>query len=166
VVFLQSGAALEDSIRQFLTASLEKAGFKVVDKADLVVSAVCKPQQQQTVRVNMDGRWPIREADIQERAITPHASYLQMSLNDKELWKRGFVARPMMTIWMKQGESLDQALQRLTQPNLMIFAHAQFSPYVARPGNATANGAYGVSHFTARGIVDGSESGRDRVAFE
>jgi hypothetical protein len=41
-----------------------------------------------------------------------------------------------------------------------------FSPYVAKPGKATPNGAYGVSQFTARGIVDGSSSGEGRAAFE
>jgi hypothetical protein len=114
----------------------------------------------------MDGRWPPRPEDFQERTITPHASYLEMTLNDELLWKRGFVAQPHMTIWLKQGESLDEALVRYTQPNFTIFTNAMFSPYVAKPGKATPNGAYGVSQFTARGIVDGGASGNGRVAFE
>jgi hypothetical protein len=89
-----------------------------------------------------------------------------MTYKGEELWKRGFVAKPFMTIWMNQGENLDQALQRLTQPNLTIFTHAQFSPYVAKPGKATPNGAYGASQFTDRGIVDTGSTGNGRVAFE
>jgi hypothetical protein len=166
IVFLQQGAAQSDLIRQALTAALIEAGFKVVDKSNLVVKAICKPQPQQTIRVNVDGRWPPRPEDFQERMITPHASYLEMTLNDEPLWKRGFVARPHMTIWIKQGESLDEALARYTQPNFTIFTNAMFSPYVAKPGKATPNGAYGVSQFTARGIVDGSTSGSERAAFE
>jgi hypothetical protein len=166
VVFLQPGAAIQDTVRELLKAGIEKAGLKVVEKSDLVVKAVCKPQEQQTIKVNVDGRWPIREADVQERTITPHASYLEMTYKGEELWKCGFVAKPFMTIWMNQGENLDQALQRLTQPNLTIFTHAQFSPYVAKPGKATPNGAYGASQFTDRGIVDTGSTGNGRVAFE
>ena len=166
VVVLQPGAAQGDLIRQALTAGLQEAGFKVVERSDLVVKAVCKPQPQQTIKVNVDGRWPPRPEDIQERTVTPHASYLEMSLKGEALWKRGFIAQPFMTIWMNQGETLDQALQRLTQPNLTIFTQAKFSPYVAKPGKATPNGAYGVSQFTTRGIVDGGPSGNQRAAFE
>jgi hypothetical protein len=166
VVFLEPGAAVQDTVRQLLKTSLEKAGFKIVEKSDLVVKAVCKPQEQQTIKVNVDGRWPVRDEDIQERTVTPHASYLEMTYKGEELWKRGFVAKPFMTIWMNQGENLDQALQRLTQPNLTIFTHAQFSPYVAKPGKATPNGAYGASQFTESGIVDTGATGNGRVAFE
>jgi hypothetical protein len=167
VVLLQPGAAQNDLIRQALTAALQEAGFKVVEKSDLVVKAICKPQPQQTIKINVGGRWPPRPEDFQEHTITPHASYLEMTLNGEGLWKRGFVARPYMTIWMEKNETLQQALQRLTQPNLSIFTQARFSPYVAKPGTATPNGAYGVSQFTARGIVDGGGStGNGRVAFE
>ena len=125
-----------------------------------------KPQPQQTIRVNMGDRFRARPEDIQERSITPHASYLEMTLGGDAMWKRGFVAQPHMVVYLEQGETLDQALARYTQPNFAIFAHAMFSPYVAKPGKATPNGAYGVSQFTARGIVDGSSSGGGRAAFE
>jgi hypothetical protein len=160
-----TGGTQGDLIRQVLTAALRDAGFNVVDKSDLVVKAICKPQPPQTIRVNMGDRFRPRPEDIQERSITPHASYLEMTLGGDTLWKRGFVAQPHMVIYLEQGESLDQALARYTQPNFAIFSNAMFSPYVAKPGKATPNGAYGVSQFTARGIVDGSGSG-GRVAFE
>ena len=146
---------------------MEAAGLKVVDKADLVVKAVCKPQPQQTIKINTDNRWPRRESDIVERTVTPHASFLEMALKGETLWKRGYVAQPHMTIWLEEGESLDQALERLTKPNLTIFTHAKFSGHVARPGKATANGAYGVSQFTTSGIIDGQSSdGRGGAVFE
>lgn len=166
IVMLQPGSAQSDLIKQSLTASLQEAGLKVVDKSDLVVKAVCKPQPQQTVRINVDGRWPARPEDFQDHTITPHASYLEMRLKDQVLWQRGFVARPHMVIWVNEGETLEQALQRLTQPNFAIFTNTKFSPYVARPGKATSNGAYGVSQFTSRGIVDGSGRGKNSDSFE
>jgi hypothetical protein len=164
VVMLNPGRAQGDVIRELLAVGLEAAGLKVVDKADLVVKAVCKPQPQQTIKINTDNRWPRRAEDIVERTITPHASFLEMTLKGEILWKRGYVAQPHMTIWLEEGESLDQALERLTKPNLTIFTHAKFSGHVARPGKATANGAYEVSQFTTSGIIDGqSADGRGGV---
>jgi hypothetical protein len=160
------GAAPGDLVREVLAAALRDAGFKVVDKSNLVVKAICKPQEQQTIRVNVGDRFRPRPEDIEERSITPHASYLEMTHSGEQLWKRGFVTRPHMMIYLNQGESLDEALARYTQPNFTIFSFAMFSPYVAKPGKATPNGAYGVSQFTARGIVDGSSSGEGRAAFE
>jgi hypothetical protein len=167
VVMLNPGGAQGDMIREALSRSLEAAGLEVVDHADLVVKAVCKPQPQQTIYVNTDNRWPVRKEDIVERTITPHASFLEMTLKGETLWKRGYVAEPHMTIWAKPGETLDQALERLTQPNLGVFTMAKFSAYVAKPGKATPNGAYGVSQFSASGLVDGkSTSGGAGGVFE
>ncbi len=164
VVVLNPAKAQGDLIRQSLAARLQAAGLRVVDHADLVVKAVCKPQPQQTIRVNVDGRFPVRKGDIVERTVTPHASYLQMSLGNEVLWKRGFVAQPGMLIVLMNGESLDQALARITKPNIRLFTNAKFSAYVAKPGKANSNGAYGVSQFTAHGLIDGKSSGA--AAFE
>ena len=46
-----------------------------------------------------------------------------------------------MMIWIEKGETLDKALERMTKPNVGLFTNAKFSPYVARPGKATPNGA-------------------------
>ena len=91
LVVLNPNGAQNDVIRQMLANALESSGLKVVDHSDLVIKAVCKPQPQQVIRVNVDGRFPPRPEDIQERTITPHASYLEMSLKGQVLWKRGFV---------------------------------------------------------------------------
>jgi hypothetical protein len=166
LVVLNPSGAQNDVIRQMLASGLEEAGLKIVDKSDLVVKAVCKPQPQQTIRVNVDGRFPPRPEDFQERSITPHASYLEMTLKGQTLWKRGYVAQPFMTIWINKGENLDQALERYTKPNVGLFTSARFSPYVARPGKASPNGAYGVSQFTAHGLVDGRSGTGRGAAFE
>lgn len=159
ITVIDPSGAQNDIVRQMLARALASAGLKVVDKADLVVKAVCKPQPAQTIKVNVDGRFPPRPEDFQERSITPHASYLEMSLKGETLWKRGFIAQPHMTIWIQKGETLDQALERMTKPNVGLFTQAKFIPYVARPGKATPNGAYGVSQYTAHGLVDGRSTG-------
>jgi hypothetical protein len=149
------GIISPDEVRESLTKELEAAGLRVVDDAELVVKAVCKQQEQQTIRINIDNRLPVRKKDIVERTITPHASYLEMTLHGEVVWKRGYLARPGAIFFLEKGESLDQALERLTKPNLDLFKNAGFSGYVARPGKATDNGAYGVSNLTTRGLVDG-----------
>ncbi len=167
IVVLNSNGAQNDVIRRSLTNALQEAGLKVVEHSDLVVKAVCKPQPQQTIRIRVDNRFPPRAQDVVERTITPHATYLEMSLKGEVLWRRGFVAEPHVMIWLQHGETLDRALERLTKPNVGLLTHAKFSPYVARPGKATPNGAYGVSQFTAHGLVDGrSSSGGGGAAFE
>lgn len=155
IVVLDSNVAAADVVRRKLEAALEAAGLKVVDGAKLKLKAICKPQPTQTIRINTDNRWPVREKDIVERTITPHASYLELSLAGEPLWKRGYVATPGLVIYLKAGESLDQALERLTNPDLGVFTGAKFSGYVARPGKATNNGAYGVSQFSTHGWKDG-----------
>ncbi len=153
-----------DEVRQLLASALEDAGLHVVDDAPLVVKAVCKPQERQRIRINTDRRLPVREKDIVERTITPHASQLEMTLDGATVWKRGYVARPGYIFFLEKGESLDQALDRLTKPNPSLFKNFKFNGYIARPGTATEGGAYGVSQLTDAGVVDGDRSGR-RAAF-
>jgi hypothetical protein len=165
IVVINSGGEEKDLIRSSLANALEAAGLRVVDKSDLVVRAICKKQPSQEVAINVDGRWPVRQQDVVRRTITPHASYLEMTLRGDVLWKTGYVARPGYTFFIEQGETLDAALTRLTRPNLNVFKNAKFFAHIARPGKATDNGAYGVSRLTSRGLIDGSESGRDRASF-
>jgi hypothetical protein len=167
VVFLNQNRAAGDLVRKALAASLEAAGLKVVNHADLVVKVVCKPERQQKLRINVDRRFPVRPGDFVERTITPHASTMEMSLKGETLWTRGYVARPGGLIIVNEGETLDQCLQRLSQPNLQLFSNFKFSGYVARPGKATRDGAYGVSQFTSQGLVDGkSADGSKNGVFE
>jgi hypothetical protein len=160
VVQIEPGRPLADLVRKALAASLTEAGLKVVDKSELVVKAVCKPQSQQQIKINMHDRRPGigafgGQSHIEERTITPHMSTLEMSLSGEVLWKRGGVAKPNMTIWLQKDESLEQALDRLTKPNIGMFTHAKFSGHYARPGKASSNGAYGVSQISAQGVIDG-----------
>jgi hypothetical protein len=146
--------------------------LKVVDSSKLVVKAVCKPQAPQKIKINMHDRGPGispfgGQSHIEERTITPHLSTLEMTLNGEKLWKRGGVAQPNMTIWVQKDETLEQALDRMTKPNIGMFTHAKFSANYARPGKASGNGAYGVSQISAHGVIDGKGSrGGSGAVFE
>ena len=50
-------------------------------------------------------------------------------------------------IWVQENETLDQALERMTQPNVDLLKNTKLAPYLARPGKATPSGAYGTSTF-------------------
>ncbi len=153
-----------DEVRQSLTTALEDAGLRVVDDAPLVMKAVCKPQERQKILINTDNRIPVRKKDIVERTITPHASHLELTLDGETVWQRGYIARPGHIFYLEVGETLDQALKRLTKPNPSLFTNFKFNGYVARPGTASKAGAYGVSRLTSTGIIDGDRS-PGRAAF-
>jgi hypothetical protein len=161
IVVLDSHAEAADLIRKSLAAAVEAAGLTLVEESPLVLKAICKPQEQQTIRINIDNRFPVRESDIAERTVTPHASYLELSLNGEPLWKRGYIAGPGHIIFLNDGEGLDQALERLTKPNIGVFTDARISGYVARPGKATDNGAYGMSEFVTSGLHDTDDHAND-----
>ncbi len=82
-------------------------------------------------------------------------SMLEMTLNGEPLWKRGGIAQPGMTIWLQKDESLEQALDQMTKPNIGMFTNVKFRSYYPKPGKATRNGAYGVSQISAQGVIDG-----------
>jgi WD40 repeat protein len=165
IVMLKPDDANKDLIRKALAAALTRAGFRVVANSNLVVTAVCKPQPQQSMRINVDGRNPPRPQDIVERTVTPHATYVAFTMNGEILWKRGAIAKPNMVLYLEKGETLYQALQRVTQPNMLLFTMMEFGSHVARPGEATEEGAYGVSQFHNGKLVDGLSrpSGNDVI---
>jgi hypothetical protein len=150
---IDPGVAAEAELRESLQKALESAGFKIVESSRNVVTAICKQQEQQTIRINTDNRWRVREGDIVERTIVPYASYVKITVNGKEVWSVGYIARPGHIIWMQDGESLDDALQRLTRPNVDLIKNVRFAPYIARQGEAGSNGAYGISNLTSAGIT-------------
>jgi hypothetical protein len=166
VVMLGPADATSDLIRQVLAAGLTEAGFDVVEKSPIVVKAICKQQKQQTVRINIDGRWPPRPEDIVERTITPHATYVAFMRDGEILWKHGYVAEPFHNIWLERGETLDQALQRITQPNVLLFTRLKFNSHVTKPGQASDNGAFGMSQFKDGQLVDGVYRSSGNKAFE
>lgn len=157
IVMLKPGDAKKDLVRRELAIALKEAGYQVVSKSNLVLKFVCKPQPPQTIRINVDRRWPPRREDFVEKTITPHATCLSFALNGEVIWENGFVARPNMIIYLEKGETLDQALERLSRPNMLMFTLMKFSAPMARRGKATENGAYGVSAFTSKGLVDGND---------
>jgi WD40 repeat protein len=146
-----------EMIRKGLAAGLQAAGYKVVDKSTIVMTAVCKPEPEQTIKINTGGdRFNPRPEDIVEQTIKPHSTYVAITKDGRTLWEHGTVAKPHagLIIYVEQGETLEQALVRLTQPNTYLFTEMRFDSFIATPGNATAHGGYGKSNISSKGFTD------------
>ncbi len=147
---IDPAVANEDDIYRKMVIAVEKVGFEVVvDEVPLVLKGFCKSIAPQTIRINTSGdvhrRHFPRPEDIVERTITPHPTYVSLSYRGKEIWRRGTSGRPGMDIYLQQGEGLDQALQRITSPQITLFENLSIELPLIKPGEATANGAYGAS---------------------
>src|SRR5437763_15746278 len=81
IVMLKASDSKKDLIRRQLAIALNEAGYQVVESSNLVLKFVCKPQPQQTVLINVDGRSPARPEDVVENTIRPHATCLSFVLN-------------------------------------------------------------------------------------
>ncbi|MCO6045175.1 SHD1 domain-containing protein [Aeoliella sp. ICT_H6.2] len=135
-----------EQVRAAIVANLEKSGYVVADKSDTVVKAVCKQLPSQTIKIGQGrSRFSVQPGDIVERTITPSPSSLTLSYKGQSVWRRGNMGQPGMTIWMRDGETLDQALTRLTTPNTKLLTDATFPTEIVRPGKASRNGAYGLT---------------------
>lgn len=135
-----------DEVRRAVEANLQKAGYVVADKSDVVVQALCKQLPSQTVRIRDWHRPHWDPGEVQERTITPHPSSLTMSYRGQPVWRRSNMGQPGAVFHMQEGESLDAALQRLTTPNTKLLVESDFPKEIIRPGTASSNGAYGVTN--------------------
>lgn len=152
------GVEVEKQLQHSIEASLKSSGYRVVEKsaasADaLEATVICRALPQQVVRINMSSS-PFPDAwDIVERTITPYVSRVALRHNNVELWSDGWRAEPGHVIWINDGETLDEALNRLTSPDIDRLLQVQFASHLARPGNASPEGAYGASRLTVAGVV-------------
>jgi hypothetical protein len=144
-----------DTVRRAIEDNLSKAGYVVAKKSDVVVKAVCKQLPSQKIQISDFHRPHWNRGAIQERTITPQPSSLIMTYKGQSVWRRSNMGRPGAVFWMRDGESLDDALQRLTTPNTKLLTESEFPKEIIRPGTATRNGAYGVTN-----LATGRSGGR------
>lgn len=157
-VDVSAGDATPDAVRQAVTENLENAGFKVVEESEFVAVATCKALPSQEIKVNMSTdpmhRHRPRPQDIQTRTIVPHISRLEIRHDGEEVWAIGSLAQPGQMIWMEEGENLDAALKRLTEPNSRVLTETRFGSHIAKQGDVGRHRAFGESLLTPDGIVD------------
>ena len=133
--------------------NLTEAGFVLEDDAELTARVLCRAMKKQKVRVNMSSHPFPDPWDIVERTVTPYASSIVIERDGEELWSAGWTAKPGGFIFIQKDESLDQALARITKPNVETLCEQKFGSHLAKPGNANHTGAYGYSKLTSLGIA-------------
>lgn len=155
---IDPGIISPDEVRRSVEANLQAAGYVVANNSDVVVTAVCKRLPSRTVQISDFHRSAFSRNNVQERTITPHPSSLTLSYKGQSVWRRGNMGQPGAVFNMREGESLDNALVRLTTPNTKLLTEAEFPQEIIRPGTATSSGAYGVTNLATG--VSGGGSGR------
>lgn len=143
---IDRGIISPEEVRQRVEENLRTAGYVIAEESDVVVKAVCKRLPSQTIEISDFHASPWGRNNVQERTVTPHPSSLTLSYQGKTVWRRGNMGRPGAVFHMQKGESLDQALVRLTTPNTKLLLEAEFPQEIIRPGTATSSGAYGVTN--------------------
>jgi hypothetical protein len=74
--------------------------------------------------------------DEQEHQFTPRTVLLRLMAGGEEVWKRGFTKEPTGYIQLQQNETVDQALQRLTDASVEVLGKYRLPRYLARiPGD-------------------------------
>ncbi|QDU91410.1 hypothetical protein Pla175_48330 [Pirellulimonas nuda] len=136
-----------DEVRQAVTKQLTAAGYTVVDgPTQLVAFAECrKMQEEKQIRINVGGNAFPEEQDIVTRWIRPALSRVGFEANGEAIWIDGGSYDVWGNIYLEEGESLDDALERLTTPDIRRVLSATFASYVARQGNVGSDKAYGTS---------------------
>lgn len=145
-------------LAQAVSESLTKAGYRVLESEPSSPSALqavvsCKKQSRQEIRINMSSS-PFPDAwDVVTRTIEPYFSFVAIRRGEVELWSRGWKAGPHAMIFVNKGETLDDALRRITTPDTELIENLVFASHLATPGQATPEGAYGVSRLSKDGVI-------------
>lgn len=148
-----------DKVRAAVVENLEAAGLRVANSAPLVVIVTCKPLPRQEIRLrhrNQGAAFMRRgfNEKIITRTIEPHVSEVRVIHGGKDVFRRGVTYTPGGVVSLREGESVDDALERLTTPDLNAIMNMKFNAYMARQGDATERGAYGLSKLASEGVFE------------
>ncbi|TWT88938.1 hypothetical protein Mal64_24280 [Pseudobythopirellula maris] len=153
IIETDQGAVAERDIEAKLTDAVQNAGFAVADSAPLQVRVVYTRLPERDLRIRNWNEPPWTKKFV-IKTIRPFASALVLTDGeDNVLWRRGWLAEPMGIINMREGESLDDALERLTSPNPDWLSHIEFPKKLTKPGPVTEEGAYGYSRLSIHGVA-------------
>ncbi len=120
--------------RESLVKKLADNGIAVVPESTVKFVGEIFPGQTQQIRVRNWNEMPTGEGQMHE--YTPRTVLLRLLIGGEEVWKRGFTSRPSMFIELKENETVDQALERMTQTSIEMLSIYQLPRYLARiPGD-------------------------------
>lgn len=140
--------ASEAVVRSSIADRLRAAGYVVVDgETPLVAVATCKTMPRQEIRINLSkSTFDPDEWDIVTKTIVPKASGISLELEGKPIWTISSVSDIWQNnIYLEKGESLDDALKRLTTVDIDRVLKGTFPSHVAKAGEVGKHKAYGES---------------------
>jgi hypothetical protein len=129
------GSGDTNAAREALVKKLTDNGIAVVPESQVKFVGEVIPGETQKIRVRM---WSASgpSFDEQEHQFTPRTVLLRLIAGGEEVWKRGFTKEPTGYIQLQQNETVDQALQRLTDASVEVLGKYRLPRYLARiPGD-------------------------------
>lgn len=133
--------AVSDALRQKLTEN----GFFVEDGAPVQVVAATEAGKTETRQFQSFGAGPFGATE--SATVTQQVSRLSVLHAGQPVWTREAVVDAGHLVQRKEGQSLQDAINEASKPNLTIFTHAQIPPFVALPREPL-----GTSALTASGV--------------
>ncbi|MGM0487865.1 MAG: WD40 repeat domain-containing protein [Planctomycetota bacterium] len=129
--------AEKQKAHQALKTKCEANGFTVVSNSSLVFRATSKLGEPKEVTYRMFGSFR-----KMTREVTPILYTLELFENQRKIWKTSGSGGPGFHISLKKNETIDNAIERLSQPNATFFTRVEIPRKLARPApNAVAYGA-------------------------
>ncbi|MBI3860393.1 MAG: hypothetical protein HY290_00705 [Planctomycetia bacterium] len=143
-VRIQGTPAEQQQVQQALAGQLQSLEMTVANGAKLVLQATTETGKSQDITYRKFGLGGNETAKITEQICK-----LKFIENGKVVWESVSVNGAPMMLHLKEGQTVQDALNQYQKPNLQFFSSVKLPQYVARPGDAIA---YGASSLTPQGI--------------
>lgn len=131
-----------------LREAVEGAGWQVVPKADTVVVAhIAQGKPQQLSYRKMTPGQPRESATVETATIKPFTAELQIRRGGQVLWTRETRNHVPSMLFMKNGETLQDAVKAFERPDAGFFARLTIPPSIPKPEAANGLGFSSADNF-------------------
>jgi hypothetical protein len=124
-----SGDGDVNGAREALAKQLTEKDIKIVPKSSTRLVGQVKVLPAQRVRVRNFGQ---PQLSATEYEFTPRVALLSLFVDNELVWQRASHFGPSGSVDVKDGESIDQALVRLTKADVMSLTNFEIPRYLSR----------------------------------
>jgi hypothetical protein len=123
-------AAQREEIHDALVQNLENAGFTVDGNSPIKVvgSISTGPSQEITYRDRLAFH---HERDVTRHTIQPNTVQLEIMYDDRAIWRYSHSKHAPHLLMTRDGESRDQALQRVMKQDPMVLGRVRIPSHIA-----------------------------------
>ncbi len=140
--------AVQDKIRDRITANLEKNGVTVRDQAELRLEIKLVKGKQEKVEMSSITD-PLGRRGTESIKYTPQIGSVTLVKNEINVWQKSRRFGPRGLIQLKQGESVQGAVKRLCKPDPPFFESVSIPKYI---GQLPDGKPFGESTISEHGI--------------